>query len=143
MNNEAKSDTFEDGDPIGDILFNCLGALILLFSFANFQPSEGQEVTLPDVVLPNCTDPVVTDPHSGGRVGVHVTVLPTETGELKVFVENQQVNIDELESHLARFGGLARVELRCHERLYVADRNKIIGHLLKAGIRRVADVVKI
>lgn len=130
---------FEDVNPIGDILFICLGAFVLLFFTAVFEVSSTQEMTLPDVNLTRLSKQSVSNSSSD----ISLTITPGKTGGIEISLGNKSVTLQTLEEILTGYGGMAKIALRVDESLTVEIRNKVIAACSRAGVKRVADVIEI
>ena len=138
--NQVNLSLFEDENPIGDILFICLGAFTLLFFSAVFSVSATDEISLPEVALSKVAGGSSSPENISSVV---LSVSPDGDGQLVVYVNSEQLPVDQLGSNLSKYKGMATVSLRCDETLTVGDRNRIIAICAQAGIERVADRVQL
>jgi len=138
--NQINLSLFEDECPIGDILFICLGAFTLLFFSAVFSVSATDEISLPAVALSEIAGGASSQNNTSSVV---LSVNPGDDGQLLVHINSDQLPVDQLESNLSKYKGMATVSLRCDETLTVGDRNRIIAICAQAGIERVIDRVQL
>lgn len=134
----SDSNKFEDGsDSIGDILFICLGAFILLFMIANFETSALQEKQLPDLNLSKFEKMVAGKKHDASLT---LSVKNTPNGPV-CFLDNKKIKIDSLEDELRKLGGIAKLALR-REKINTALEDKIIVAATNSGISKLSIVVQ-
>ena len=136
---KAPKPDFPENSTVGDILFLLLASFVLVFMLANFDASNAQEKALPDVQLSK----ILGLPGGNTRhTAVAVTVIWEEHGNHRVLLDDKEFTLPAAEEELTRLGGLGKVSLRCDERVSVGVQNQVIAACQRAGIERVALVVK-
>ena len=137
---KASKPDFAENSTIGDMLFLLLASFVLVFMLANFDAHDAQEKALPDVQLSK----IMGLPGGQNRhASVAVTVAWEEGGGPKVLVDEMEVTVEGAEAALAKLGGIGKVSLRCDERVPVGVQNQVIAACQRAGIERVALVVRV
>ena len=127
-----------NSSPIGDILFICLGAFILLFFVAHFETAGLRERLLSDLNLSK-----LATGKAGRSLDNSVTIsAKNESRQLQLVIDGRRVAPEQLGEELRKLGGLAKVSLRRDKALTVAEEDTIIAACTRAGIEKVSLVVQ-
>jgi biopolymer transport protein ExbD len=145
--NENKSkklpsaDSFDTNGTEGmlDVILGCTLIFILLSSLISADRGKSQEMTLPDIDLSKAEKL-----KSAGSESVKKTIisLKMDNGAPSIFLDNRKIDGEALKTELKKLSGIGHVALRRDQNLPCKWEDKIIMECRKAGINRVAIMVR-
>lgn len=121
-----------------DVILGCTLIFILMTALIQAEKGKSQEVTLPDIDLSKNTSTKT------GAQSVKKTVisLKMENGNPAVYLDNRKISNAELDNELTRLRGVGHVALRRDRNLPCKWEDDVIMKCRKAGVNRVAIMVK-
>lgn len=135
------ADSFDTNGTEGmlDVILGCTLIFILLSSLISADRGKSQEMTLPDIDLSKAEKS-----QKAGAETVKKTVisLKMENGSPAIFLDNKKVSNEALKRELGKLRGVGHVALRRDQGLPCKWEDKIIMECRKAGINRVAIMVR-
>lgn len=121
-----------------DVLCGCLFIFMLLAALVRMDSDQASETPLLDMDLST-----MMNLPAGRKNTASVTLSAMRAnGGVEIFLDQEQIPLENLKERLAAYEGVAQVALRRDPKLSVKMEDKIIAACVNAGVQNVVLIVK-